>query len=103
MAAKKEHNLQTGLGILHQPKLNISQAAAALNMSRTTFNRLREKGDLPASISIAGREFWLEADLERWLIHQNPHLQRREILAQQAAVAVAKQREFIKKHGIRAV
>lgn len=100
MAATKP---EVSLGILHQKKMNINEAAAALCMSRTTFNRLRAAGNLPASISIAGREYWLEGDLERWLIHQNPHLQRREMLAQQAAVAVAKQREFIKKQGLKVV
>lgn len=75
--------------ILDQRKLNISEAAAALNMSRTTFNRHRAAGDLPNSISIAGREFWLAADLEQWIFDQNPHLAQRQILRHQA-MAVAK-------------
>ena len=91
---------ESGLGILHQKKLNIGEAAAALKMSRTTFNRHRDAGDLPESISIAGREFWLEADLERWIIQQTPHLQRREILARQAAAAIEKAKQ---RNGLKAV
>lgn len=93
----------TQQSILDQRKLNIAEAAAALSMSRTTFNKHRAAGQLPQSISIAGREFWLAADLERWILDQNPHLQSRETLRQQAAVAVAKQQEFIRKNQLRAV
>lgn len=91
--------MATATSILHQAKLNISEAAAALGMSRTTFNKHRSAGQLPKSISIAGREFWLESDLEKWIFDQNPHLREREVLRQQALVAVKKQREFLKKQG----
>lgn len=78
------------LNILHQKKLNISEAAKALCMSRTTFNKHRDKGDLPEPISMANRLYWLERDLERWIIDQNPHLQHREHLANSAKKALEK-------------
>lgn len=84
----KNNSMNTS--ILYQKKLNISEAAAALNMSRTTFNKWREAGQLPPSIKIAEREFWLECDLEKWVIDQNPHLQKRKHLEQSAAKAMQK-------------
>lgn len=82
--------METGANILYQKKLNVKEAAAALNMSRTTFNKWRDAGQLPPSIKIAEREFWLEDDLERWVIDQNPHLQKRKHLAQSAEKAKQK-------------
>ena len=82
--------MTTALNILHEPKLNISEAAKALCMSRTTFNKHREAGDLPEPISMANRLYWLERDLNRWIIDQNPHLRQREHLKASAAKALEK-------------
>jgi|GEM_PF-2782185 len=91
------------LNILQQKKLNISEAAAALGMSRTTFNKWRAMGQLPKSLSIAGREFWLERDLELWIYDQNPHLRQKEELLRQAKVAVMKSREIARARGMKVV
>ena len=87
---KKSDVENTKTNFLYGKKLNISEAAAALSMSRTTFNKWRAAGQLPPSIKIADREFWLESDLERWIVDQNPHLQKRQQLAACAAAAVKK-------------
>lgn len=87
------------LGLLHEPKLNISEAAKALAMSRTTFNKWREAGQLPEPITIANRAYWLERDLERWIIDQNPHLAQRQQLAASAAKAKKQLAAFREKQG----
>lgn len=91
---KTEIKNSMNTSILYQKKLNIKEAAEALSMSRTTFNKWREAGQLPPSIKIAEREFWLESDLERWVIDQNPHLQKRKHLEQSAAKAMKKMQEM---------
>ena len=96
MAAHQKAEIS--LGILHQKKMNISEAAAALGMSRTTFNKHRAAGQLPHSISIAGREVWLESDLEQWIVDQNPHLQKERLL-RQSVQAAGKKLEAMRSSG----
>lgn len=78
----------TSLDLLNQRKLNKTQAAQALGMSRTHFDRLAKQGKTPSPISIAGKDRWLEKDLEQWILDQNPQLRDQQLLMQQAMQAV---------------
>lgn len=89
------------LDILNQKKYNTTQAAAALGMSRTHLNRLRAKGDAPNEITIAGKVVFLEKELERWIIDQNPKLKEQFEIMESAKNAIKKQRA--KKTKLKAV
>tara|TARA_R110002051_G_scaffold272298_1_gene332802 strand:+ start:932 stop:1306 length:375 start_codon:yes stop_codon:yes gene_type:complete len=81
---------QNPLNILEQKKYNVTQAAALLGMSRTSLNRLREKGDAPDEISIAGHARFLEKDLVNWLVDQNPKLKDKFELMESARTAFSR-------------
>lgn len=88
---------QNPLNILEQKKYNVTQAAELLGMSRTSLNRLREKGDAPDEISIAGHARFLEKDLVNWLVDQNPKLKDKFELMESARTAFARSAARAKK------
>lgn len=90
MKKSKEPNLGKGLGLLHEPKLTSGKAAKALGISINTFKKYLAMGELPLPIKIGSQEFWLERDLEAWLMAQNPHLARKAKIAEDARKAVMK-------------
>ena len=83
---------QNPLNILEQKKYNIKEAAAMLDMSVNTLNKLCKRGDGPNEISIAGNRKFLEKELERWIIDQNPQLKEQFLVMESARRAIEKQK-----------
>ena len=83
-------NTSKKTGLLYQAKLNQNQAAQAIGVSVETFRRWRKEAKLPQPLKVGGHNFWLERDLEQWLIDQNPHLQFQAKLAMDAERAKQK-------------
>lgn len=100
MNALPKHDLNP-LNILDQEKYNVSQAAKKLGMSNTSLNRLCKRGDGPNEISIAGKRRFLEKELERWLVDQNPQLQEQFLVMESARRAMEKMK--LKKAKLKAV
>ena len=50
------------LNLLHEPKLNQTQAAAALGMSVNTFKTHLGAGNIPKPLMIAKQKRWLERE-----------------------------------------
>lgn len=92
---------QNPLNILEQKKYNVKQTAEMLGMSVNTLNRHCATGNGPNSIMIAGQRRFLEKELERWLIDQNPQLKDQFELMESARRAMQKIRN--KEAKLRAV
>lgn len=89
------------LNILEQKKYNVKETAEMLDMSVNTLNKLCKRGNGPNEISIAGNRRFLEKELERWLVDQNPQLKEQFLVMESARRAMEKMR--IKKAKLKAV
>jgi hypothetical protein len=79
---------QNPLNILEQKKYNVKEAAALLDMSVNTLNKLCKRGDGPNELTIAGNRKFLEKELERWIIDQNPQLKEQFLVMESARTAM---------------